>query len=271
MGIATMKPLAVWVDRMNHTTMTQHMMPCLLTVLILAALAACSPRASEGNALLDYVEADFAALDAGEYRQALRTLAAATKLTLLGDVDDRSRGPLAVMAFGDDDESRHAVLVARGERDAMDVAYVDQHGQLRWSEELRLGTGWQIRGVSLGDYQNSPLLVVDLIDDRPGRPLRRLSWALTVRRPVLVRIEDSSGHPLLSRLATDHPQLPVGGRIESDDPIQQLGGLLALAAPDQAARRGRAGILSHLQRLAASTDLWVAQMAAEVLTLPRAE
>ncbi len=269
-----MKPLAIHMGKVNHTAMKQHMMSCLWASLILIAMAACTPRVGEGNALLDYVDVDFTGLDTNEYRQALRVLTAATKLDLHGEVDDRSRGPVAVLAFGgdeDDDESRHAVLVARGERDAMDVAYVDRHGQLRWSEELRLGTGWQIRGVSLADYQDSPLLVVDLIDDRPGRPLRRLSWALTARRPVLVRIEDASGHPLLSRLATDHPQLPVGGRVESDDPIQQLGGLLALAAPDQAARRGRAGVLSHLQRLAASTDLWVAQIAAEVLTLPQAE
>lgn len=233
----------------------------LAAVLILAA-AGCSSR-SAGNPFQAHAGADFAALPAEAYQKACRDLGRPLGAPLAGDTEKRAFGPIAVLTVGEQD----TVLVASGPERTLTMARADAGG-LRWRLEAALGPAWKPVAASLGQRGATPVVTVDLAGR--GTEVQRLRYLLQPRGAVLARIEDGAGRLVASRLAVDHPRLvPAKGRIESTDPVEQLSALLTLAAPSAAAERAKPGVISHLEKLAASTDAWVAQAAAEVLTLPR--
>jgi hypothetical protein len=89
------------------------------------------------------------------------------------------------------------------------------------------------------------------------------------RRPLVVRIEDHAGNLALNHAWKDLPSLDAGrGSLQSSDPIQQLGELVALAQPGRESERGGAKVVTHLDQLATTGSLWVAEAAAYVRTLP---
>lgn len=238
----------------------------LVLVSLLAVGGACAPRQPAGNPLLDHIDTDFTALDAPAYRQVARTLAEATGLELDADADDRNVGPRQVIDLG----NGATALVAVAPGSQLQLARVAADGDVDWRRTAGFGEGFtisELRSFTHG-RPSMPMLAVHLRGR--GGERQRLVWALSDAAGYLVRVDDGRGTLLLTRLEQDHPDLEYPrGALDADAVPAQLAALVRLSAPSRVAERGRPAVLSHLEKLAQSTDLWVAQQAAEVLTLPR--
>ncbi|MFW5859153.1 MAG: hypothetical protein ACOCYP_03950 [Planctomycetota bacterium] len=238
----------------------------LVLVALLTVGGACAPRQPSGSPLLDHIDTDFAALEAPAYRQVARTLAEATGLELDDDASDRSVGPRQVIDLGDG--ATALVAVAPGAQ--LQLARVAADGDVDWRRTASFGEGFSVGELRAFEHGRPavPMLAVHLRGR--GGERQRLVWALTDDDACLVRVDDGRGTLLLTQLEQDHSDLEYPrGALDAEAVPAQLAALVRLAAPSRVAERGRPAVLSHLEKLAQSTDLWVAQQAAEVLTLPR--
>jgi hypothetical protein len=247
-------------------------LPSHLVVLLVGMLAcACTTRsgAGTGESLRSLVDSDFAAMDVESYRKATRQIARATGQAVPADPDARRWGPRAVLEAGE----RATVLVEVIERapgeELLRLTQVLDGGRVQWRQSLVLGTGHRFIAAETlrRERLDSPVLALRLQDE--GDQPETLFLALRADQPLPLRYE-RAGQLANPELFLLHPELEViRGRIVGDDAVQRLAATLALSNPAEAKERGKPALRSHLQALATgSPDVWLAQAAAAVLTLP---
>lgn len=255
------------VDGSHSTPMRSVYLPRLLLVpLVLVLVTACQQRQSDA-VIIEAENIDFGALTDEERTRHAERLAPALGVDTPAAGDTRS-GPLLIEAVG---RPLYSVwLQAGAESDALVVQQVAPGSGTVWQQTLPVGAGLPVVGVDLddGDLLGEPVLTVTTRSSQPAAATVLL-FALTGAGPVLVRATTGAGQLANARLHADHPELPVdAGDLTAAARIDRLAATVHLAAPDQAAVRGQAGVRSHLEQFATGTDTWLAQAAAELLTLP---
>jgi hypothetical protein len=141
---------------------------------------------------------------------------------------------------------------------------------LAWTRVLELGAGASYGFATLGKRSgfDLPLLVLST-EGLAQDAAQRFYIGLAKDRGVLLRVIDGDKSLANGRLSSDHPDLAIdAGDIGSNDPALQLAATVALSQASQTGERGNARVRSHLNALAGGTDPWLAEAAAEVLSLP---
>lgn len=232
---------------------------CCLCALLITACA--GPR---GTGLAEPVATDYATLDAASYATALRDLQRALpELDLTGDLEGRQYGPRRLLAV-----PGGWLLIARPSDGTLHFARLDAGGRLLGQERWSLPVQLRLAAIELTRHEDlDPLVVLRLAGDE--LPVSQLIVAPAGRGVVLLRSTDARGELANQHLSAVFDRVPVQrGRLTSADRVERLATTVALAQPDQAAVRAESSTRSHLQALAGGTDLWLAQAAAELLTLP---
>ena len=212
--------------------------------------------------VVDAADTDFAALESEVYLQQAAALADALGLTA---PSDRGTGPREIRA--------HAggfLVLWRDAGPALQLLQTDAAGRLRWSAPLRFASGASLARAEWKqvDGVDEPVLRVGL-DGLPASAASELLFAVAADGPMLIRATTGNGRLANARVDDDHPDLPtVPGAIASDDRVDRLASTVYLAGAERREERSKPGVRSHLQQLAGGTDLWLAQAAAELLTLP---
>ncbi|MDA3962795.1 MAG: hypothetical protein PF961_18575 [Planctomycetota bacterium] len=234
-----------------------------LTVLLCAA--GCSGRGAgtTTNPFVTYADTDFAATPDEVYAEAAQALSESIGRGLSALPGARGYGPRDVIAVLDG----HLLAAVEPWQDAelLVLALSDGAGALRWSQDLPMASGSLITAVALEERNGAQLLRASLAE---AGGIDALIVALTASGPVVVRAE-AQGAAVNGAFRRLHPQVPTNpGKLGSSDAVQQLAATVYLAGPDQAEARGKAVVRGHLEALAGSTDTWLAQAAADLLTMP---
>ncbi|TVR15784.1 MAG: hypothetical protein EA401_02255 [Planctomycetota bacterium] len=167
----------------------------------------------------------------------------------------------------------HHVLVLQGSSDDYGIIAVELLSAgdgKRWQRRLNLNAESRLSNLSLGSHSEvaTPVLMVEL-EGEISPDVSVLYLAIGSRQATLVRATDSQRRIRHRHLSSAHPHLEVdSGDLGSRDSSAQLAALIALAQPGSREARHRSGVRSQLDVLAGSTNLWLAEGAALVLTLP---
>lgn len=243
------------------------MPPLLFAVLISAvvALAACTARDHhDSTAALNELHGEDLSTLSGEAREtALQQIVA-----LRGAPLPENWVAQQIWSLGP-----HHVLLLNGSEDERTVVAVELLAAgdgVRWQRRLDLNPASQLRRASLGSHSevSTPVLMLEFGGTiEPDVSVLYLS--IGSRQGSLVRATDAQRRIRHRQLGSAHPYLQVDrGDLGSRDSATQLAALIALAQPGSKELRHRSGVRSQLDALAGSTNLWLAESAAVVLTLP---
>ena len=227
-------------------------------------LTGCGGSRQQGNPTAAYAGQDITALAGKERAKMVETVA-----PLTGDADEPlpGQGPQMIVDLKGGVTAVVSKTVTATQGDGIAVTRIASDGRVDWQWQLALPAGWSFTGQSYRKTAPSPTQLIALSVKGSGKTAR--IYLAPERRPLLVRIEDQAGNLALGHAWKDLPELDAGrGSLQSSDPIQQLGELVALAQPGREGERGGAKVITHLDQLATTGSLWVAEAAAYVRTLP---
>jgi len=239
----------------------------LLSVLALF-LGGCTTRSSSAGGLRDQVGKDFAGMDADAFRRSSRQIARVVDRELPDDPEQRRRGPRAVLRVAEATALLVAVLPAADGGELVLLSQVQDSGRVQWRENLALPPGQRLAGVETGSRRSLPVPLLSLqISGEAGGGTLHLALRHDAALPL--RFEQGGGLANQDFFAV-LPGVEVDeGRLSGDDIADKLAATLYLAHPERAEQRGKPATRSHLKQLATgSADIWLAQAAAAVLTLP---
>ena len=239
--------------------------PVMISTCILAAvLSGCGSSRPQGNPTTLYAGKDLSSLQGKELAKMVETIA-----PLTGDYQDPlpGRGPQMVADLNGGVTAVVSKTVTSGDTEGIAVTRIASDGRVDWQWQLALPSGWKFVNQGFKKPQQSPSSLIELRVSGPGKT--SVIYLAPERRPLIVRIADRAGNLVLQHAWKDLPDLEAGrGSLQSSDPIQQLGELVALAQPGRESERGHAKVVTHLDQLATTGSLWVAEAAAYVRTLP---
>ena len=234
----------------------------ILVVLAVLCCAACSssPRSASINHLVD---ADLAQMADADYRKAVKSIAAATKLEypVLADMDaNREAGPWQVLALGD------GALVVSSLKGALLLTAVDAKGQQDWHKAVPLGKYSVGKPASINNHDSlGPVLSIPV----DMGAVQRLVFAVDGNRCALIRAERANGTFAGHEFATALPIYKYARvKLESSTGSDSLEALMRLSSPDAKTERSVDAVRSQLEAFATSTNKWLAEAAAAVLILP---
>lgn len=240
--------------------MTSIRLPAV--VLFALLVAACTGRGGGGTATLgDYVETDFATAPPELYSEAARDISLIVGRELSDLPGARSYGPHDVLAL----PGGHLLVAIEPEEGGESLILALSSGaSLVWSEAIPLAEGTMLKAAGLSQRAGAPVLSVDLA----GGVADVLHLVITGAGPVALRAE-AEGQVVNHAFLAANPAVPTArGRLGGDDLLPQLMATMHLARGDQAGERGQQAVQGHLRALAGSNDTWLAQAAANLLTLP---
>lgn len=243
------------------------MPPLLFAVLISAvvALAACTARDHhDSTAALNELHGEDLSALSGEARDtAYQQITALRGAPLPEDWSAQQ-----IWSVG----SHHVLLLSGSESDRTVIAVelISAGDGVRWQRRLDLNAASQLSKASLGSHSevSAPVLVLEL-GGTTQPDVSVLYISIGSRQGSLVRATDAERRIRHRHLGSAHPYLEVDrGDLGSRDSSAQLAALIALAQPGSQELRHRSGVRSQLDAMAGSTNMWLAEAAALVLTLP---
>lgn len=233
------------------------------TAVCLLCLVGCTGR-DQADPFATHATTDFATAPDATYVAAAEALSVALGRELSALPGARGYGPRDILALSD---GGHLLVAVEpwSEAELVLLARTDARGGVRWQHELPLAAGSVVDGARLVD-QDGVRLVRLTLSEAGG--VTALYLALSGDGPIVVRAE-AQGALGNARFRQAHPRVPVSpGKLGSDDRIDQLAATVHLAGPGRAGDRGKPVVRGHLEALAGSTDRWLAQAAADLLTMP---
>ena len=236
------------------------LMLCSALCLILAWLSACADQGRASSAPLPPSELqgrDLRSMDAGQ-APAVRAGLAALRQDALPELAQERY----LWALGE-----HWVC-AWEINSSLYLELLAPAGGVLWQRQLSLAEGSGFKSLNLGSHRavEGPVVVIDLSSEQG---VSRLYVAVTAQAGLLIRAADQQRNLAISDLAQTHPALSFDtGDLASSVQAQQLAALLSLAQAEQANERQSGRVQGQLARLASSTNTWIAEAAALVLTLP---
>lgn len=236
----------------------------LIAIVLLAiAVTACSGRraAAPQEAFAAYAETDFAGAPDAVYSEAAHKLSQAIGQGLSDLPGARAYGPKDVLPV----LAGHLLVAAEPGEDAelLVLALASSDG-VAWTQDIPLASGTLIKGSSIAEQAGAQLVRIQLA----GGVADAIYFGLSPVGPALLRAE-AKGAVVNAAFRAANPQVTTSpGKLGGDDVVAQLAATMHLAGPDQAAARGKPAVTGHLKALAGSTNTWLAQAAADLLTLP---
>lgn len=235
-------------------------MRVILLACLLLLLTACQARP---DAVAAHAGTDFATLDRATYLKAAGRLGPALGRPVPA-ADDLRGGPLWIRAVSAGYQScwREA---GTGERAV--VQQVGPDGAVAWTAVVGLGEGGRVTSVVVENRAGLGEVLV-LRAEVAASAAAVLYLTTDATGAGLLRAETVEGALANRRVHTDHPALPLRTGDLGGSPVAALAATVHLVTPDHAAERAKPAVRSHLTQLAAGNDPWLAQAAAELLTLP---
>ena len=222
-------------------------------------------RLGDGGYILEQLGADFSSMDERDYSRASRKLGRLIDIDLDSEEGNRAIGPRLVApgAHG----AGTLVAVTKSETGtALVLAHVDGKGDIRWVKTLPVAQGSLVGTISVAKHEgvNDGLIRVAL----SGRQLDAIYLALQPFGPVVVRAE-RGGAVANRQLGEAQPGMPImPGSIGASDKTARLAASVYLSKPGVGEERNKPANRTHIEALAGGNDLWLAEAAATLLTLP---
>ena len=221
-------------------------------LLVCLLLTACSKR-DQGATIVDYAGTDFDSLSAAAYEKAAKKLG-----PILGQDYQAGAGPKLLQSFGS------SIFSLWQDGNSLTLDRFTSTGHSVWQVPIDLGLSVTRFAIAPSTDFDQELVLSITCDGKAGQATV-LHFVLLDDGPFLVRSTDHEGVLANVVLSQDHPQLVVQAGNVGGTRIEKLAAMVYFAR--HTAELGKASVRSHLNDMASGNDVWLAQAAAELLTL----